>query len=146
MKTPLFAIMFAVTIFAALSVSTTRGQTSQTIQVEVPFAFRANKKILPAGSYRIESASDSRAVWRIRGSRKPRGVYLLAMSLSGTSRGKLRMTFHRYGDKFFLAGFKTPSYEVSLPTSRVERTLQMAKETFVPAEIMSLETIAGGSR
>ena len=78
MKTRLFAIMFAVSMFAVLSASTTRGQTSQTIQVEVPFAFTANNKILPAGSYRIEPVSDSRAIWRIRGVQKRRGQFLMA--------------------------------------------------------------------
>jgi hypothetical protein len=146
MKIQYFAIMFAATMFAALSASTTHGQASQAIQVEVPFAFTAYKKVLPAGSYRIESVSGTQVLWRIRGSRKKRSSFLLAKSVAGTSRGDLRVIFHRYGDKLFLKGFKTSSYEVSLPASRLERTLQMAKETFVPAEIMSLETIAVGSR
>jgi hypothetical protein len=146
MKTRLFAIMFAVTVFAILSAATTRGQTSQTIQVEVPFAFTANNKVLPAGRYRIESASDTRVLWRIRGSRKRRSEFLLATSLAGSSAGDLRVTFHRYGNRQFLAGFKTQSYDVSLPTSRREKSLRLAKGPFVPVEVTNLETVAAGSR
>jgi len=54
--------------------------------------------------------------------------------------------FHRYGDKLFLTGFNTPSYKVSLPLSRREKTLQMAKEIFVSADVTHLETVTGGSR
>ena len=146
MKIRFFAIMFAATMFAALSASTTHGQTSQGIQVEVPFAFTAYKKVLPAGSYRIESVSGTQVLWRIRGSRKKRSSFLLAMSVAGTtSRGDLRVMFHRYGDKLFLAGFKTSSYEVTVPVSRRERTLKMA-QALVPSEIINVETVTGGSR
>ena len=145
MKTRLFAIMFAVTVMAGLSSVTARGQT-QGIRVDIPFEFTTANKVLPAGKYRIESATDNRVLWRISGTRKQRGDFLVATSLGGSSPGNLRVTFHRYGTRLFLAGFKTSSYEVSLPVSRREKTLQIAGETFVPAEVIGLETIAGGSR
>jgi len=147
MKTRLFAIMFAVAVFVGVNASTSRGQTSQSIQVDVPFAFTANKTIHPAGRYRIEPASDTRAVWRIRGSRIRRYEYLLATSLGGTPRGDLTVTFHQYGNKQFLAGFKTPSYEVSLPVSNREKKLRQGQEeALVRHAVINLETVTGGSR
>ena len=147
MKTRLFAIMLTALVFAGVSASKSQGQTSQSIQVDVPFAFTANNKIHPAGRYRIESTSGSRALWKLKGSRKQRGEFLLATSLAGDSRGDLRVTFHRYGNKQFLAGFKTPSYEVSVPESRREKVLRRApEEAVVPTEVINLETVTGGSR
>jgi len=43
MKKRLFAIMFAVTMFAVLNGATAWGQTSQAIRVEVPFTFTAKE-------------------------------------------------------------------------------------------------------
>ena len=148
MKTRLFAIMFAVMMFVGVNASTSHGQTSQAIRVEVPFAFTVNKRIHPAGTYRIDSVSTTRQVWRIRGgSRIRRDEYLLATSVSGSSTGDLRVIFHRYGNKQFLAGFKTLLYEVSVPASRREKVLrQSQEEALVPTEIISLETVTGGSR
>jgi len=147
MKTRLFAIMFAIAVFAGVSASTSLGQTTQSIQVEVPFAFTANNQIHPAGRYRIESISSNRAVWTIRGPRKQSSEYLLATTLAETERGQLWVTFHRYGNRQFLAGFKTPSYEVSLPVSRREKQLrQEPEEARVPIEVINLETVTGGSR
>jgi hypothetical protein len=146
MKIRLFAIMFTITVFAALNVSTTKGQSTQAIRVQVPFAFTANNKMLPAGTYRIESASDARNIWRIKGARKRRGIYLLANGLAPSSRGGLRVTFRRYGDSLFLTGFRTASYEVNVPTSRRERTLQMAQDVVLATEVINLETVTDESR
>ena len=148
MKTRLFAIMFAVMMFVGVNASTSHGQTSQAIQVDVPFAFTVNNKIHPAGRYRIESVSATREVWKIRGgSRIRRDEYLLATSLSASSAGDLRVIFHRYGNKQFLAGFKTSLYEVSVPASRREKMLRHSQEeALVPTEIINLETVTGGSR
>jgi hypothetical protein len=139
--------MFALAVLVGVSASTSNGQTNtQSIQVDVPFAFTANKTIHPAGKYRIEPVSDSRLLWRMRGSQKQRVEFMLARSLGENSRGDLRVIFRRYGNKQFLAGFKTSSYEVSLPRSRRENSLRLAQETMAPAEVISLETITGGSR
>ena len=147
MKKRLFAIMFAVTMFAVLNGATAWGQTSQAIRVEVPFTFTANKKVHPAGSYLIESVGGNRAVWKLRGIGDRPSEFLLALSLAGnTTAGDLRVTFHRDGDKQFLTGFRTQSYEVSLPSSRGERMLRMAQTTNVPAEVIDHKTDIGGSR
>jgi len=145
MKKQLFAIMFAITMFAAVSAATTWGQTSQRIQVDVPFSFTANNKVLPAGRYRIESVGDSREVWRIRGTRK-QAQFLLAASIDGTSSGDLRVMFRRYGKRQFLAGFKTAAYEVSLPASRHEKSIRLAQEPSAPEEVIDLEPVTAGSR
>jgi hypothetical protein len=146
MKKRLFAIMFAVTMFTVLNGATAWGQTSQTIKVDVPFTFTSNKKVYPAGSYLIESVDGNRAVWKLRSTRDHSAEFLLALSLAGTKSGNVRVKFRRYGDKQFLAGFKTQSYEISLPASRGEKMLRVAGAQNVPAQVIDLETVTGGSR
>lgn len=145
MKRRLSAIMFAVAISAILNASVTYGQSSQTIRAEVPFAFSASSKTLPAGTYSIESAGDSRGVWRIR-SKQQLGGFLLALTRGGHSDGNLVMTFHRYGDSYFLAGFKTRSYEIRLPASRGEKTRRRMLGPMAQLKVIDIETAGGGLR
>ena len=137
--------MFAVTIFAAVYASAAQAQTSQTIQVKVPFAFKTNNKSLPAGTYRIAPASDSRIVWTIRDRSNGPAGFLMAMTLAGKADNYARATFHRYGDKYFLVGFKTASYEIDLPKSHQEKNL-MAIVPAVPADIVNIPIELVGSR
>ena len=140
----LFAIMFAVTIFAAVYAAAAQAQTSQTILVKVPFAFTTNNKSLPAGTYRIEPASDSRILWTIRDRSNGPAAFLLAMTLAGKTENDARVTFHRYGDKYFLAGFKTASYEIDLAKSHQEKNL-VAMVRVVPADVVNIPIEVGGS-
>jgi hypothetical protein len=122
MKKHLFALMLALGVALGANVDQTHAQTS-TIRVEIPFAFTANSKTLPAGTYRITPVTDNRTVWRIQGEDPGEFVSVAALAAVRGS-GDLQVTFHRYGDKHFLAGFKTPLYEVGLPASRAERALR----------------------
>ena len=120
MKKHLFALVLALGVGLGVNV----GQTlAQTIRVEIPFAFTANRKILPAGTYRITPVSDNRSVWRIHGENP--GEFISVNALASAPRsGDLHLTFHRYGEMHFLAGFTTPLYQVDLPASRAERALR----------------------
>ena len=120
MKKHLFALVLALGVGLGVNVGQTQAQT---IRVGIPFAFTANRKILPAGTYRITPVSDSRMVWRIQG--EGPGEFISVVALAAVRRsGDLHVIFHRYGEKHFLAGFKTPLYEVDLPASRAEKTLR----------------------
>jgi hypothetical protein len=144
MSKRLFAIMFAATVFAALYASAAQAQTSQTIVVNVPFTFTTNNKSLPAGTYRIEPASDNRALWMIRdGSNNP-DRFLLAVMITGKAGNDARVTFHRYGDKYFLVGFRTASYEIGLPKSHQDKNL-MAAGPAAPADVVNIPVELGGS-
>jgi hypothetical protein len=121
MNKRIFAIIFAI----GLSVSINAGQASAqsgAFRVDVPFAFTANNKTLPAGTYIVSPASNSRIVWRLRSAYDEPETFLLARSLSSPDKvGDVRLTFRRYGDRNFLIGFKSFSYQIALPTSASER-------------------------
>jgi hypothetical protein len=128
MKKHLFALILALGVGLGVNVDQTQAQNSLTIRVEVPFAFTANRKTLPAGTYRITPVSDNRSVWRIHGENPGEFISVNALTTVGRS-GDLHVTFHRYGEQHFLAGFKTPLYEVDLPASRAERALRAPATT-----------------
>lgn len=123
MKKHLFALILALGLGLGADVDQTHAQTGLTIRVEIPFAFTANRKTLPAGTYRITPVGDNRTVWRIQGDEPGEFVSVTTVGAVRGS-GDLNVTFHRYGDKHFLAGFKTPLYEVDLPVSRAEKALR----------------------
>jgi hypothetical protein len=146
MKKQLFAYIFAITLSAVLSAYQANAQGPQAVRVDVPFAFTASNRTLSAGTYMIEPVGSSLAFWRIRGTHHEPGEFLLALTREGSPDGNLRLTFHRYGETRFLAGFRTPSYEVALPVSNGEKSLRLARVPLAGTEVIKVETTKGGSR
>lgn len=145
MKRQLFTLILALGISFVLNAGQTHAQRSGGIRADIPFAFSANNKELPAGTYRINSANDSGSIWRLQNTSARAGRYLLSGSLDGRpDQGTLRLTFHRYGDRHFLVSFKTPTYEVALPRSKTERMLLAAQNT-LPTRDIVIETVAARS-
>ena len=127
MKKQLFTFAAAMGLALLLNAGTF-AQKSIVIRAEIPFEFTINNKTLPAGTYRIGPASsDSRALWSIGDASGEPSMFLLAgvVSSRNVEGDSLMMTFHRYGEKNFLVGFKTATYEVGLPTSKAEKSLRL---------------------
>lgn len=140
MKKRSFAIMFALVMFAAVYALPLYAQNSQSIGVTVPFDFLANGKTLPAGTYRIEPADDNRLLWSIRGLDRQSGSFLLASMRDGSPDGKIVVTFHRYGDRNFLAGFKTASYDITLAATSAEKSVRVANGPLSKMEVVEVES------
>jgi hypothetical protein len=117
----------------SLASSVAYAQT-QSVKVDVPFAFESGSKTLPAGIYTITLESDH------------------IMLLRGTARGAInneitnpeerttpyqvgRVVFHKYGDHYYirevwLAGDKTGR---ECAATKSEKELQMAKNSEAPS-------------
>lgn len=125
MKKHIFAIIIAIVFSVSINASQTYAQ-SGAFRIDVPFAFTANNKTLPAGTYIVRPASDSRILWTIQSAHERPGVYLMAGSLSSPSQDSYaRLTFRRYGDRNFLIGFSSSSYQVALGKSASEKDFQL---------------------
>jgi len=97
-----------------------RGMTAQ-----VPFDFIANGKTMPAGMCRVEIQDDGQAVVWITSGNK----HLLALPLkewSSSPSQKTALVFHKYGDRYFLAGVKREGLKeiFELRPGKVERELR----------------------
>ena len=124
MKKHIFAIIFAIGLSVSINASQTFAQ-SGAFRIDVPFAFTANNKTLPAGTYIVRPASDRRIMWTLQSVHEKPGVFLMAGSLSSPSQdGDVRLTFRRYGERNFLIGFKSSSYQVALTKSASEKQFQ----------------------
>ena len=145
MSKRLFALMFALFINAAVYTSPISAQESQSVGVKIPFAFSANGKTLPAGYYRIEPVGSNRDIWGIRGVETSSRNFLLATTRTGSSDGELIVTFHRYGDLNFLAGFKTASYEIGLPATKQEKALRVSDRPLSQMQVVEVGSTDGAS-
>jgi hypothetical protein len=144
MKRQLFAFIFAISLSVVLNTGQTFAQSTVGICAEIPFAFMANNKTLPAGTYRLVAATDNRSIWRIENRAGHANEFLLAGVLAGNRKqDMIQMTFHRYGETNFLVGFRTSSYEVALPRSKGEKAL-LARQ--MPTNVVSIDAAAEGSR
>ena len=108
------------------------AQMSTMIEAQVPFAFVANGKAMPAGKCTVvTSAGQQYATLSI--SSGEQHVYSLSIASPNASK-VTALVFHRYGNRYFLAGIKREGavgYEV--PASRQEAELRaqnVGKEVF----------------
>lgn len=121
-----------------INASQTYAQSTNVIRVEVPFAFSANDKTLPAGTYTINPATNNQVMWKIQSAYQNPAAFLMAKPLSRSEgRGNVRLIFHRYGNRNFLAGFVTNSYQVELPTSSSEKNVQRSSEKNLAGNLKS---------
>lgn len=138
----IFAIIFAI----GLSISINAGETyaqSSAFRIDIPFAFTANNKTLPAGTYTVRPASDSRIFWRVTGAGDTPDIFLLAGSLASTrDNGDARMTFRRYGDRNFLIGFRSTSYQVSLKKSASEKEFLRTQSAVAQNDTVIVEAVS----
>jgi hypothetical protein len=101
--------------------------------VEIPFAFNAAEKTLPAGKYivTIVNPSSDRSVLQIRSSNGSASVLLQTTDIIGKENANAKLMFRRYGDQYFLAQAWMAAERTGLATlkSSAERQLQneMAK-------------------
>ena len=142
MKKHIVAIIFAIGLSVSINASQTFAQ-SGAFRIEVPFAFTANNKTLPAGTYIVSPASDSRILWTLQSVHEKPGVFLMAGSLSSPSQdGDVRLTFRRYGERNFLIGFKSSSYQVALTKSASEKDFQRTWNDVAQSDSVVVEGVS----
>jgi hypothetical protein len=121
-------------LFASIG---TRGAMAQSLPgFTIPFGFTVGSKSFAAGEYRVDEVSPH--VLQIR-SRDMRSSIMTntVNEEHGTVEGKATMTFHRYGDRYFLTRVATPDRGWGVPPSKVEKELIATR-----APVKSLGVIA----
>jgi hypothetical protein len=101
------------------------AQSKPTIKAEVPFEYVAAGKVMPAGESTIKIEGDGQDVLLIMSGKQ----HLFAIPNASESHEASKMTslvFHKYGDRYFLAGInrggENRGYE--LPVGKLEAELR----------------------
>ena len=112
-----------------------QAQMSTRFKAQVPFAFVANGKRMPAGECTVASVVNGRALLSIRSG----GQHVFVVPIvdaSPNAHKKTALVFHRYGNQYFLTNISREGktgYE--LPTSKRELELRAGN---APEEVYTL--------
>jgi hypothetical protein len=111
------------------------AQSSPT-RFTVPFSFTVGQKSFAAGDYSVGEIYHG--VLAIE-SRDGNGNVTITTSPDepGKVQGVATLTFHRYGDRYFLCGLSDTSHGWAVPKSKAEKELIAARASPKPLEIMA---------
>jgi len=102
--------ILALTILGLLAFSLAPAQTAPA-KFDIPFDFTVGKTSLPAGLYTVKALSDS--VMQVESLARPEGVLVITHKTQGkTASENCTLTFHRYGEQYFMSSLKTPGSDV----------------------------------
>lgn len=128
---------YAATLLILMMAALTGLANAQTIvlQAQVPFDFVVNGKTIPPGECLIHSLADVRTVLSI--SNGNRHDWILPIGDQSPNPGrKTALVFHRYGDRYFLAGIQRAGKSgYQLPPTRLEEELRAQSS---PEETLTL--------
>ena len=100
---------------------------AQELRANIPFEFSTADKMLPAGTYWIERLFGSPGAVQLR---SLHGGVILLTGPASTDRSTAgpQLTFHRYGDRYFLRQIRfSGSREYTVPPTLAERELARAR-------------------
>ena len=116
--------VLAVILFLASFTTLAVGQNRVVARLNVPFAFTAHNQDFEHGDYVLRQIGAQ----TVRCERNGVGITLL--SPQGISdRDPVKLTFRVVGDRYFLASVTAPSFQITLPVSRVEVNLARSNKT-----------------
>ena len=118
------------------------AQINKNSEFEIPFDFVVRDQVFPAGEYSLRSANDQKSGWIIAGKSGTENVaFLLANTIEDIDRkSEAKLTFRRYGNRYFLAEFTLADYQITLFKTKSEQILQrelLAGNKFAKAEIIT---------
>ena len=115
---------------------------SQRIVTNVPFEFVVGSKTVPAGVWEVQPLADGGSTLAIRN----RDAHL--SSLANVSKDESRgasaycaLIFHRYGDRYFLAGVKIEGTAIRYRLPESKREAEMRAQNVAPKEEILLASL-----
>jgi hypothetical protein len=91
---------------------------------KIPFDFQVNQTSLPAGTYTVIMDSNIVTI-RLRNDNTGKSILVMAPGRDDSSKSEPKLTFHHYGDHYFLSGIYTdgnPGY--TLKKGSLEREME----------------------
>jgi hypothetical protein len=113
------AISTVLALAAVIGTSSATAQ-SQALRANIPFEFRADAQLLPAGTYTITKVTP--VTLRLENERG-HGIFIAAGPESVRMSESSLFVFHKYGHQSFLAGayWSGSSVRLNIPPSKAER-------------------------
>ena len=136
-----FAIIILATAFAASAHA--QGSSSPRVIANIPFAFTASNKNLPAGKYTITvlNPSSDRKALQIRSMNGRFSATVLTNNLIGSIADNSKLVFERYDDQYFFAQAQMAGDSITLAALRSHKE---QKHLMATAKKKSLVVIVAG--
>lgn len=100
------------------------SQTSTIVKAQVPFGFTANGKAMPAGECTIQAMGIGKVLLSISSAKQHAYAFSIPQESPNGSK-QAALVFHKYGDRYFLAGVKREGkIGYRLPVGKLEAELQ----------------------
>lgn len=112
---------------AAVFGSSLMGQESAREVANIPFAFHATQTTLPAGSY-VVRVTNSTGVMQIADKNTGRSIMVPTRGRQSGSNETPRLTFHRYGNEYFLSEIWMPQQVNGYTVGRSAREKELSKQ------------------
>lgn len=127
----------AIAIFGALTCAGLRAQTVD-LRATIPFDFNIGQTSMPAGDYEIQGHGMVVLVRRVD-TGKPANAFVVTIGAESANRdGTPRLSFHHYGDEYFLSAIWDPSG--GRLVRQTGRELEMAKRAGAAVEATVIAT------
>ncbi len=116
--------MLIVALAFVTAVVSANGQ-SQSVKADIPFEFVVGDKTLGSGEYAIKSATAGGDAMMIRGENAKSSALRLTNAIEDKRNvGQVKLVFHRYGERYFLAEVWTGESGHELLKSKHERAIE----------------------
>jgi len=127
----IISMTFAIIILATAYTAGAQQTNAQVVIANIPFAFTANNKTLPAGKYAItvlNSSSDKKAL-QIRSINGRFSAMVLTNAVVGRIADNAKLVFERYDDRYFFAQAQLPGDSTTLAALRSNKERKHAVAT-----------------
>lgn len=124
MKKQIYTFIGLLVVLTVTSAIAVHAQSVTTARANIPFDFEVRNQTIAAGDCVIKRQDAKGAVWLLSGKDGRQSAILAKDIESKRTFGGGKMTFRRYGNKYFLAGIETSAYRIGFQKSRAERSLE----------------------
>ena len=134
MKTSISRVLVMFSLIASLGPLQVMAQAPS--QFKVPFGFTVGNKSLPAGEYRVSHLTPHVIQVQSTDGQTSAAVGVNADE-PGKRDGQAVMTFHQYGDRYFLYKVADPDHGWALPKSPGEKELLASRRMPKPLAVIA---------
>lgn len=108
-------------------VATAQMKPAERIVTQVPFKYMIGNVAMPAGECVVRLANENNSVLFVGNSEAKHWVYAPATPNLGKKATEAALTFHRYGDRYFLTGVKLGDsrFSYTFKPSKLENELRV---------------------